>query len=114
MNRAEWSWARFGVGLERGVPATPGVYAIARVERFRGLPLQIDYLYAGQSRNLRRRWVEHVDQLEPNPFLNRLARQENVEFWWIALPKGRLGEVEGDLIDRLQPVANRRRKSKAP
>ncbi|SFP61532.1 hypothetical protein SAMN05660464_3698 [Geodermatophilus dictyosporus] len=90
------------------MPASSGIYVIAKVSKIHGLPMTCEWLYAGQSNNLRRRYVEHNHWSEPNPGLDALRYQESCEFWWTAAPLEELDEIEADLIDALKPAANRR------
>jgi excinuclease UvrABC nuclease subunit len=108
---SDWYWEVYGAGLAHRVPRMSGVYIIACVERHCGLPLHLNPLYAGQAKDLRRRWNQHVDLSEPNPGLFLIDRRSDLEFWWRLVPEVQLNAVESDLIRCLHPTANRRGKA---
>lgn len=105
----DWNVAVYGRGLENGAPVAPGVYVIADVKREFGLPTQMDIIYVGRSVDLRRRFSEHVHAYrESNPSLDRLHdHREGLEFWYRVALRADLGTIEQELIQRLQPPANR-------
>ncbi len=109
MKQLHWTTSLYGRGLEAAVPTASGVYVIAHVTRLHGLPIHINWLYVGQSKNLRRRYCEHVHWTEPNPSLDAIRLDHTHEFWWVTAPVDELNTLEADLIDQLNPPANRRR-----
>ena len=78
-----------------------------RVRRFKSLPLEVKVHYVGETKNLRRRWVEHASPAEPNPLLYGIANTGEFEFWWTELPAELIKGVERELIKQLNPPANR-------
>lgn len=103
-----WRVASYSRLYAHQVPQISGVYTLLKVKRVHGIPVAVDPVYVGQSRNLRRRWREHLGANEPNPSLQWLENE--VEFWWTALPEHQLDAAEASLIDELCPAANRRRR----
>lgn len=107
----QWTPILYKEGLSSAAPAVSGIYAIIKVKRVGGLPLSSEVLYIGQSRNLRRRFGQHVDESEPNPYLFEISTQSvgrDLEFWWLPVSPQLLNNVEADLIRLLKPPANRR------
>jgi excinuclease UvrABC nuclease subunit len=102
-----WASAVFGVGLETVIPQVSGVYVIASVTRVRDLPVLVRPVYAGQTKNLRRRWREHSSHQETNPRLIGLADRHDHEFWYKKVGQSRLDNEEAELIDELKPEGNR-------
>jgi excinuclease UvrABC nuclease subunit len=113
MTRPRWAACSYGRGLEAVVPEASGLYAVVEVSRLHGLPTSMVWLYVGQSKNLRRRYREHVHWTEPNPGLDAVRLSHSHEFWWTASPHQSLNAIEADLIDQLAPSANRRRGSRS-
>jgi excinuclease UvrABC nuclease subunit len=94
------------------MPQSSGIYVIAKVLRVHGFPVQMEPLYVGQAVNLRRRTEQHQHLLEPNPGLNGIDGTEELEIWWQSVAKEDLNTREAELIQGLQPVANRRGKKR--
>lgn len=92
------------------IPPRPGIYIIGSIIQFYDLPLQHDYVYVGQSKNLRRRLDQHSPWKEVNPSLEEyVRRQKAVLSVWYTTDLGDIGldNLERDLIRKLQPVFNR-------
>ncbi len=106
MDSSGWRVAKFGPGLERAVPEIRGVYSLVRARRSHSLLVGLQHLYIGQSKNLQRRWIQHADDREPNPGLNRIAHREDLEFWWRPVELRSVDAVENALIRELQPALN--------
>lgn len=106
-HRLSWRQCQYGHGLEDAVPAVGGIYVIVKTTKMHGLPIACEWIYAGQSKNLKRRYRQHHHWTEPNPGLDALRYQESYEFWWAAAPPEALNEIEADLIYALNPSANR-------
>lgn len=106
----KWTHSTYRPGLEMAIPTTSGIYVIAAVERFEGLPLETRPLYVGKSKNLRRRTRQHHDLLEPNPHLNGVGTTQALEIWWTRVAEDELDDVEDNLIAALDPPANRRKR----
>ena len=102
-----WRNAEAHQGQRLKVPEESGVYVIADVERACGLPVGFDALYCGKTTNLRRRFTEHIGEIEPNPMLRKFMRNgKDTEFWWRRVPSDNLNSVEKELISQLKPQAN--------
>jgi hypothetical protein len=90
------------------VPEISGVYAYAHTTAIGGLPIALQWVYVGQTRNLRRRLQEHEDFREPNVELGFWLRtSQGAEVWCVPLPSGRLAPVEVSLVRELRPKFNR-------
>ena len=66
--------------------------------------------YVGKSKNLNRRFNDHVDPSEPNPKLYGLANKATHEFWWLPFEDFQvkdLDEVEKFYIQELKPDGNK-------
>lgn len=116
MKTPKWHVSAYGRGIESSVPTTSGIYAVVHTARIHGLATDVQWLYIGQSRNLRRRCNQHTHWQEPNPALEAIRNTYDYEFWWASVAVEDLDEVERDLIDHLRPAGNRirgRRKSAA-
>ncbi|OBI60631.1 GIY-YIG nuclease family protein [Mycobacterium sp. E796] len=113
MKVPNWRVSAYGRGIESSVPTTTGVYAIVHAVRVHGLATDVQWLYVGQSKNLRRRCNQHTHYQEPNPALENIRNSYDYEFWWATVPAEFLDEVERDLIDHLQPPGNRIRGRRA-
>jgi len=114
MKNVKWTVSTYGRGIPAAVPRVSGIYAIGRVGRLHGLITDIEWLYVGQSRDMRRRYEQHTHRLEPNPALEAIRDTYDHEFWWIPVTAERLDSVERELIFALQPPGNTlHRKGKA-
>ena len=96
--------------LAPDVPKRSGIYSISKVRRSYGLPLEKEVIYIGKSKNLQRRYVEHVNPIrEKNAKLSELLshyRNESLEFWYIQVPEQSLDFIEKELIKKANPIAN--------
>jgi hypothetical protein len=85
-----------------------GVYAYAHATAIGGLPIALQWVYVGHTRNLRRRLEEHEDLREPNLELGFWLRtSRGAELWCVPLPFERLAPVEVSLVRELRPKFNR-------
>ena len=89
------------------LPKTAGVYAILRVKRTFGIPIALNVLYVGKSKNLQRRLTQHTDPYrQHNRHLNALQDKQGLEFWYVEVGTGELDLLERQLIRELAPVTN--------
>ena len=106
----QWRAIQFLSVLTREVPESSGLYAISRVNRVMGLPIEKEVLYVGKSKNLRRRFKEHVDPWRESSRNLRVLyarnRAESLEFWFLAFPSDLMGDAERELIKQARPKAN--------
>jgi excinuclease UvrABC nuclease subunit len=101
-----WSCALFTHRIESSIPPTSGIYAYMKVIRHFGLIKSVEHLYVGKSKNLRKRFNQHLNPLDPNPVFKDIGKDTSVEFWWIKIPVNELSTVEKSLIKELNPIGN--------
>jgi excinuclease UvrABC nuclease subunit len=105
---ANWRSVPFTRGVNDTVPERAGVYAILRTKRVHGLPLTVDPVYVGKSRNLRQRLRSHLNRATAhNDVVASLMNRETIEFWCILMPEGEVGEMEKAIIQGVKPMANK-------
>jgi excinuclease UvrABC nuclease subunit len=89
------------------LPKMPGVYAVMRVKRAFGIPIDLNVLYVGKSKNLFRRFTQHVDPYrQHNKSLNDVGGLQGLEFWYVQASAEELDQIERKLIRELSPSAN--------
>src|SRR5690606_5973310 len=103
MSRVRWNLITYRRGLQLALPGVPAVYVIASVERVHGLPVRLEPLYVGQTKNVRRRTTQHLDRDEPNPELNGAVARQRLELWWRSVPAEQLNDAEDELIETFAP-----------
>lgn len=92
------------------VPKLPGVYAIMRVSRVMGLPLQSNVIYIGKTENLRLRMGQHLNPTTAhNPGVAAAQDKEALEFWCNLMPDDVIASAEKHLIRFANPKANKLR-----
>ncbi len=78
-----------------------------RADRAFGLPIQLDVIYVGKSKNLRRRFLDHTNPWrEHNESLNNMGNREKWEFWYLSLPGEEIDRAERKLINASTPMTN--------
>ena len=89
------------------IPETSGVYIVAGAVRVRGFPREMTPLYVGQTNNLRRRFLDHVDvRRSHNLSVLLQSFKGSTEFWWASCEARDLIALERDLIRELKPEYN--------
>ena len=89
------------------IPKLAGVYAIADVNRVLGLPTEIDLLYIGKAKNLRRRFLDHIDpRREHNKGLLLKKATHDIEFWFSEQSVNKIENLEKHLIQESNPSEN--------
>jgi hypothetical protein len=84
------------------LPRASGVYLIADIDRVLGVPRELDFVYAGKSKDLRRRFYEHLNvRQEPNEGLIPIPGGSAWEFWYSELPLTEIASIEKQLIQGL-------------
>ena len=107
MGRPKWKSIPFLPALGGSVPGEPGIYAVVRHPRVLGLPIEHRVLYVGRSRNLRRRFSQHVRPWSQHSrLLNPAENDGSWEFWFAPMPEADLAPLEYELIRQVQPCAN--------
>jgi len=102
-----WENKRLNRAFASVIPSHSGVYAIVAAKRVLNFPAQMELLYIGKSKNLRRRFLEHADPwLEHNHALKQVALNENLEFWHAFVNEDLLDITERQLISQANPPAN--------
>ena len=102
-----WNQVEYHPTYDTFVPKMSGIYAVLRVERAIGIPINLSVLYIGKSKNLQRRFRQHTNPyLEHNKALNKLQSMNGLEFWFFQVGVEKLDELERKLIRELIPVAN--------
>ena len=56
--KTNWSHIDYHSASGSYLPKMPGIYAVMRVKRAFGIPLTLDVLYVGKSKNLYRRFTQ--------------------------------------------------------
>ena len=103
----DWKAISLKKGLERHIPAEPGVYVIKSVRRVMNLPVTQELIYIGKSKNLRRRFKEHCDDSsEHNSGLLSERWKRDLEFWYARAGSSKIAELEKQLIGELDPLTN--------
>lgn len=86
-----------------------GLYAILRAPRVHGLPVAWEIGYVGKTRNLRRRFREHVVPWRERSRALRASsihRDPDWEFWFREFEVTQLDRGERELIRRVRPSLN--------
>jgi excinuclease UvrABC nuclease subunit len=104
----KWAFIPMVLSSRRSIPKISGVYAINRVKRIEGLPINIEVLYIGKSNNLWRRFEEHLDPTkEHNLEVNKSIRWgAPIEFWYFSVKESGLKHMEELLIQKIEPKYN--------
>jgi len=107
--KALWKPVSMQGRLQIQVPTSSGLYAILRVPRVHGLPVEWEIAYVGKTLNLRRRFREHATpwrERSPTVRASAIYRDPNLEFWYRELNSDLLDRGERELIRRIQPTLN--------
>jgi excinuclease UvrABC nuclease subunit len=103
----QWQKISYRKVLADLVPRASGIYAVMNIRRAFGLPLESSPVYVGKSKNLRRRFAEHLSgKVEPNNGLRSLIGAPNMEFWFTRLSGVEMDEFEKTVIRGVQPSEN--------
>ena len=103
-----WKDNKFNRALAGHVPQRPGVYAIVGVRRVMGLLTDVDVLYVGRTKNLRRRFGQHTDPWrQHNDDITKIMARSQLEFWYLEVPEQELAQVEKQLIRKSNPRTNK-------
>jgi hypothetical protein len=111
LNSGHWRNVGFHINNAQAVPAVPGVYAFCSPPPFSDGPsnffrLLNGVLYIGQSKDMRRRFLEHANQPKKLIMDARKCYAEHLTFWWIRVNEDDLDRAESSLITCLGPPAN--------
>src|SRR5437868_6760909 len=91
-SRRSVSFSRHG---RESVPGSSGVYAILRVHRVMGLPMQSEPIYIGKAKNLRTRMGSHLDPFRAhNEQVVAVSDRESLEFWCNLMPSDQITAAE--------------------
>ncbi len=113
MNQLKWQHTALHPGSAPFVPGRSGLYVIAAARRVASLPLALTPVYAGRSRNLRRRLIEHADPWRGhNRGVTAAMLAQDLEFWFIEVPVDELDALERKLIQTINPAVNQIRYTK--
>jgi excinuclease UvrABC nuclease subunit len=105
--KTNWSHIDYHSASGSYLPKMPGIYAVMRVKRAFGIPLGLNVLYVGKSKNLYRRFSQHVDPYrQHNKSLNEINGTQGLEFWYVQASVEELDQIERKLIRELSPSAN--------
>lgn len=90
------------------VPPKPGVYLIGHVRKINGLERSRNYIYIGETNNLKRRLQEHSPIKEPKDELRDYIKKHlgDIKCWYCTLPKAKAKEEQDFLIKELSPRFN--------
>ena len=109
----QWQSRPLGYASRRSIPQRTGVYMMCAKlpggskmnQLFSSLT---EVIYVGRSKNLRRRYAEHLDTPSPKVRVARQVFSDSLRFWFLHLPEHCLPEVERLLINCFGPPANDR------
>ena len=105
-----WSNTKLDQLYRDSIPEGSGVYAIcctvpdATQRLFKAL---YNVLYIGQSKSLRRRFLEHCNRPQRGVTEVKQCFGENLDYWFTEVNPDRIDELEACLIDCFGPPANR-------
>jgi hypothetical protein len=104
-----WSRIMNFPGSLTSVPEAAGVYAFAKVATTLTLPVTLEWVYVGESKNLRARLSNHRALQEANELLASWLRvnKSGVEVWYAVTDVSKRKQVERTLIQELAPVFNK-------
>lgn len=108
--RLKWKAVCGAHGKNANLPTHSGIYAYAEVRRIAGLVVSTEWVYIGQSRNLKQRISQGHDlRYEKNEDLRFWLKRnfENVELWFAHVDEAQLDEVERELVGAIQPRFNK-------
>ena len=90
------------------VPDLPGVYAIGHREMYNKLELRREYVYVGETNNLKRRLGEHLPPTEQNPKLKAYLRKhyETLICWYVPTEADQTRKIQDELIRIIRPRFN--------
>ena len=93
-----WNYVEFKSSNNLKVSKSSGVYLIARLEkRFLQIPLGLEILYVGKSKNLRNRFSKYTGGSIHNLDLADIIKSEDkLEFWYVEVD-----EKEIDIYETL-------------
>ena len=108
---ARWQSRTLGHAARNSIPPAAGVYLMCvrppngpdLAEPFRGL---IEIIYVGKTKDLRRRYDEHLNVPSPKVRAARNTYSNSLRFWFSIVPEGRIDLVETLLIECFGPPAN--------
>lgn len=109
----KWKAVSGGHGKNSNIPTHSGIYAYAEVKRHCGLVISTQWVYIGQSRNLKQRISQgHDSRYEKNEELRSWLKRnyENVELWFAHVDEDRLDEIERHLVGTINPLFNKKLK----
>lgn len=111
IQREGWESTALSRFLKASVPQQAGVYMMCvkppsvfmSAEPFSDL---VEVIYVGKSKNLRRRYGQHLDVPSPKVRMARNTYSDSLRFWYLRLATDRISLVESILIGCLGPPAN--------
>ena len=109
----QWQSRALGQSLRHSIPQQAGVYMMCvkppnvsvMPEPFSNF---VEIIYVGRSKNLRRRYREHLNTPSPKVHIAKQTYSDNLRFWFLCLPEERISNAESVLISCLGPPANDR------
>ena len=110
LSNLRWRSKFFKTSLSH-VPSEPGLYAFGRQKFCYGLEAKREYVYIGQTVDLRRRLSEHTQSRETNKNLQEFFRNfyHDVRCWYCPLSEFEINEIkslETELIQYFKPKFN--------
>ena len=105
---SKWRKIKYSIIFDRLVPRSSGVYAILKINRVYGIPTSSSTVYVGKTKNLQRRFKEHLNRSsEENSALADLIGESAIEFWFQKTSENEMHNFEKTLIKETKPEANR-------
>lgn len=109
----QWQSRPLGHASRDSLPTQSGVYLMSvKPPRAASFPPPVgdlnEVIYVGKTVNLRRRYAEHLNTPSPKVRMARATYSASLRFWFLALPKSQIAQLEALLIDCFGPPANDR------
>ena len=109
----KWNVLSTTHGKSDALPTYSGIYAYAEISRVNGLPVSCNWIYIGQSLNIRRRISQgHDYRYETNHELRDWLKRpkKDVELWFCHVQPEDLDTVELQLVSEINPTYNKQLK----
>ena len=113
MEGIRWQRANSLEAAQAQAPRLSGVYAIAKASCVANLPISLEWVYVGRTKNLRRRLDEHGPIMEKHEQMRDwiIENRDAIETWFALLDGETSVELEKLLVRDLRPCFNRIRYS---
>ena len=112
LNKMMWKNEYFEINRLSRIPTLSGIYIVSDVSRIANIPTNLDIYYIGKSKNLKKRFGQHLDPYKSHnsEFYNKVYQVsliKSLEFWYVRIAEEDLKEIEDKLIKALKPKFNK-------